>query len=176
MMDKFPTKPNQTNHKLGTQGRKPKTQSTKAEMNRERLTAKVITCLVAGKTIQETATELDTAYRTVVRIRKELPDEFLHYFGAAKTNEMDELIEQGLKAQLESTNNLLAVTRDEDWVKKHSASELAILFGVVNDKVFRVLAAIERANERDLIEKVISETRKDLKDHQLFESQLKRLE
>lgn len=139
-------------HKLGTQGRKPRSRSTKAELDRERMTAKVIVCLVSGKTIEETARELDVSFSWVERIRKELPKEFSEYFSEAKSNEISSLIEQMLRAQLKSMIRIVEVTEDELWLKAQRAPELATFFGVVNDKAVRVLAAIERANERDRME------------------------
>lgn len=135
-------------YRMSTQGRKPMTRSTKAEMNRERLTAKVITLLVSGKTNEEIANELDISESFVFRIRTELPHEFLEFFSSAKTNEISSLIEAGLKAQLEAMTKIVEVTNDEIWLKAQRAPELATFFGVINDKTVRVLAAIERADER----------------------------
>lgn len=139
--------------KLSTQGRKPRHRSTNAELNRERLTAQVITCLVSGKTIEETAKELDISPKWVERIRKELAPEFIAYFGEAKTNEISGLIEQGLRAQLLAMTKIVEVTNDEVWLKAQRAPELATFFGVINDKTVRVLAAIERADERARLER-----------------------
>lgn len=138
---------------LSTQGRKPVHRSTKAELNRERLTAQVITCLVAGKTIEDTAAELDISITWVRRVKDELPEDFVAYFAQAKSNEISSLIEQGLRAQLLAMIKIVEVTNDELWLKAQRAPELATFFGVINDKTIRVLAAIERADERARIER-----------------------
>lgn len=135
--------------KLSTQGRKPRHRSTKAELDREKFTAKIITLLAVGKTIEETAEELDVSVTWVRRVKDELPEEFVAYFTQAKSNEISALIEQGLRAQLLAMMKIVEVTNDEVWLKAQRAPELATFFGVINDKTVRVLAAIERADERD---------------------------
>ena len=139
-------------NKFSTQGRKPRHRSTKAEIDHERMAAKVITCLVTGKTIDETATELDLSITWVRRVRDELPDDFTAQFTQAKSNEIDALIEEGLRAQLLAMNKLVEVTNDEAWLMAQRATEIANLFGVISDKFFRVMLAIERANERERLE------------------------
>jgi hypothetical protein len=139
-------------NKLSTQGRKPRHRSTKAEIDHERMAAKVITCLVSGKTIDETAMELDISITWVRRVRDELPKDFTEQFTQAKTNAIGALIEEGLRAQLLAMNKLVEVTNDPAWVSSHRATELAILFGVISDKFFRMFLAIERANERERVE------------------------
>lgn len=146
------SKPKQTK-KITTQGRKAKHRSTKAELDRERMTAKVITCLCAGKTIEETAKELDISEKWVVRVRAELSPDFVAYFGQAKSNNISALIEQMLEAQLKAMIKMVEVTDDELWLKAQRAPELATFFGVVNDKAVRILAAIERADERARLER-----------------------
>ena len=141
-------KPKRKTHPLTKAGRKARHRSTKAEIDREKVTAKVIACLACGKSIKETSAELDISEDWVVRVRKELPEDFIASFTAAKTNEISELIEQGLKAQLLAMIKMVEVTNDELWLKAQRAPELATFFGVVNDKTVRILAAIERADER----------------------------
>ncbi len=142
-----PTKP-KPKHKLGTQGRKPVHRSTKAELNRETLTAQVITALVGGKTFKEISEEFGISEDWINRVKKKLSPEFVEYFASAKTNEISSLIEQGLKAQLKALIKMVEVTEDDVWLKTQRAPELATFFGVVNDKTVRILAAIERADER----------------------------
>jgi hypothetical protein len=110
------------------------------------MAAQIITCLAAGKAIEETAAELDISITWVRRVRDNLPEDFIAQFTQAKSKEISALIEQGLRAQLEAMTDLVKVTEDEVWLKKHTASELAILFGVISDKTLRAFAAIERAN------------------------------
>lgn len=135
--------------KITTQGRKPKRRSTKEELNRERVTAQIITCLVSGKTLEETSKELDVSFTWVERVRKELPSDFVQYFTEAKTNQISELIEELIREQLIAMIKMVKVTDDELWLKAQRAPELATFFGVINDKTVRILAAIERADERE---------------------------
>lgn len=123
--------------------------STKAELCRERATASVISLWASGATIEETCEKTGLSWTTVYRIRTELDPEFVQLFNKAKTNEVAQLIEEGLKQSLKATINIVNVTEDEAWLKAQRAPELATLYGVVSDKTVRILAAIERANERE---------------------------
>lgn len=136
-------------HKIGTQGRKPTHRSTKAELNRENVTAQVIAALVSGKTFKEISEELGISEDTINRIKKKLPEEFTEYFATAKSNEITRLVEKGLKDQLEAMSKLVAVTKNEAWIEQQTAPEIATLFGVINDKTVRIFAAIELAEERE---------------------------
>jgi hypothetical protein len=133
----------------GKKGRKIEHRSTKPELEREKLTAAIITSIVAGKTINEICAEFGVSDTVVIRIRKDLPEGFIEFFAKAKTNEISTLIEDGLKAQLLALRKIVEVTNDEVWLKGQRAPELATFFGVVSDKTVRVLAAIERANDRE---------------------------
>lgn len=141
-----PVKPKK--NPFSTKGRKPRHRSTKAELDRDRVVAKIITCTCAGMTIEQTAAELDVPFNFVVRVRKELSDEFVTQFGQAKSSKITALIEEMLEAQLKAMIKMVGVTDDEVWLKNQRAPELATFFGVVNDKAIRILAAIERADER----------------------------
>ena len=165
-----PTKLKQKAHNLSTQGRKPRHRSTKAEIDHERMAAKVITCLCAGKTIEETAMELDISITWGRRVRDELPEDFTAQFTQAKSNKIGALIEEMLEAHLKAMIKMVGVTDDDIWLKAQRARELAIFFGVINDKTFRVLAAIERADERLRVEQsYISETNRLLEALQHFD-------
>lgn len=157
-----PTVKPKSKPKLGTQGRKPTHRSTKLELNRETLTAQVITALVSGKTFKEISAEFGISEEWINRVKKKLPQEFIEYFVSAKTNEISNLIEQGLRDQLEGMSNLVAVTRKEHWVEAQRAPEIATLFGVLSDKTIRILAAIERANERDRIEREVLQSTREV--------------
>lgn len=126
-----------------------KGRSTKAEMAREKATAEVIQLWATGHTLDQTIEMTGLTFSTVCRIRNDhLTPEFIELFNRAKTNEVSHLIEEGLKANLIATTNIVKVTNDEAWIKSQRAPELATFFGVISDKTVRILAAIERANER----------------------------
>lgn len=131
------------------QPRKAKTRSTNAEIAREKLTSRVTVMYATGATEKEICQELDISTMTVRRIKDLLPDEFIEFLNVAKTNEISELIEQGLKENLLATIRITKVTEDEIWLKGQRAPELATFYGVITDKTVRILAAIERSNDRE---------------------------
>ena len=60
--------------------------------------------------------------------------------GAAK-----ELIDGSVRA----FTSILRAAEDHEWIKGHSPNEAAILAGVIADKLYRLLGAIEVGNEPD---------------------------
>lgn len=136
--------------------RRPKNQGsrekTQAERDGEALAAKVLTSWIAGDTILETAEKLGVSDSTVWRIRNECPDELLQFVEIAKAEKITALVEKNLEENLLAMNRIVKVTEDEAWIKAQRAPELATLYGVINDKTVRILAAIERANDRARME------------------------
>lgn len=59
-----------------------------------------------------------------------------------KRERIGDLIIDNLEAQLEATKSIAKVVQDGDWIRKQPASELAVLFGVISDKAFRILEAL----------------------------------
>jgi transposase-like protein len=53
-----------------------------------------------------------------------------------------ELIVDNIETMLETTKAMLHVLQDKDWLEKQSASEVAVLFGVIADKTYRLLEAM----------------------------------
>lgn len=39
--------------------------------------------------------------------------------------------------------------QDENWIRKQPASEIAVLFGVISDKTFRILEALPDDEEEE---------------------------
>jgi transposase-like protein len=60
------------------------------------------------------------------------------------SNLIIELLETHLRAAIGITNAI-----DSSYIKKQSASEVAVLLGVINDKAFRILEALGRAGDND---------------------------
>jgi hypothetical protein len=54
------------------------------------------------------------------------------------------LLETHLQAAIGIANAI-----DADYIKEQSASEVAVLLGVINDKAFRMLEALGRAGDND---------------------------
>lgn len=64
---------------------------------------------------------------------------------ATTKRSLGELIEALMEAELESLRRMAETFNDPQWLKKQEAGEVAILYGVMQDKVFRKLEALKRA-------------------------------
>lgn len=53
-----------------------------------------------------------------------------------------DLIIDNVEAMLETTKEMLHVVKDKKWLHKQSASEVAVLFGVIADKTYRLLETL----------------------------------
>lgn len=58
-----------------------------------------------------------------------------------------DLIIDNLEAQLSVTKTMAIAIQDEDWIRKQPASEIAVLFGVISDKTFRILEALPEGED-----------------------------
>lgn len=66
-----------------------------------------------------------------------------------KRERIADLIIELLSSHLEAATSIIkAVADDEEYIKNQSASEVAVLLGVINDKAFRMLEALGRAEDR----------------------------
>ena len=117
-------------------------------MDRERLTSQIIYHFIIGDTIAHTSEVTGASVSMVERVRSQIPPEIKESLRSAQSNKISQLIEESLTEMLQAQINILKVTYDEVWVGAQRAPELATFFGVTNDKSVRLLAAIQRANER----------------------------
>ena len=67
-----------------------------------------------------------------------------------KRERIGDLIIDNLEAQLEATKTIVAIVQDGEWLRSQQASELAVFFGVISDKAFRILEALPGDEEDDL--------------------------
>jgi len=59
-----------------------------------------------------------------------------------KRERIGHLIIDNLEAEMEATKAMTNVFKDEQWLRKQEASQLAVLYGVIKDKTHRVLEAL----------------------------------
>lgn len=113
----------------------------------DELRAKVIAALAMGKGIRETAREFDIDASLVSKWWK-VDETRLATLATEEKPSIGELIEEHLKRSFETTNAQLEVFKETEWLRRQPAGELAILYGVLMDKQFRILAAAETARQR----------------------------
>ena len=79
-----------------------------------------------------------------------------------KRDRLDDLIEENLALQLQALSNIAAQTRRQEWLDRQSADQLAVLHGVIADKVYRILSTVSIEGEGDIQDAtLISETTSD---------------
>lgn len=84
---------------------------------------------------------------TVSRIKSAIPSHILKRVDEVKKDVITELVQENLTEMMLSNIRIAKVTEDEIWLKKQSAAELTTLLGVQADKAFRILIAIDAAEE-----------------------------
>lgn len=113
-----------------------------AERNQydEQTKAAVMAALLAGQSISHVAKEYKIPKGTVAAWSRNLPRN--HTVSSEKRERIGGLIIDNLEAEMLTTIEMLNVFKDKEWLKKQSASELAVLYGVIKDKTFRILEAL----------------------------------
>jgi transposase-like protein len=111
--------------------------------------AAVTAALLAGQGVCEVATQFNLDKSIVSRIRAALGSDQLQRLATKKQIDFGELLAGYLEETIITLQAQAKFFRDETWLSKQPASDLAILHGVAADKAIRLLEAIERANSVD---------------------------
>lgn len=109
----------------------------------DEIKAQVIAALLDGQSIRQVAQQYSIPKTTVQNWKKEAQNP---KYGTQK-KEVSELLLDYLKANLEALRAQAEVFKDRAWLEKQSASEVAVLHGVMTDKAIRLLEAMSKANE-----------------------------
>lgn len=109
--------------------------------------AQVMAALVAGQSASSIAKEFGIPRGTVAawQTRKVDPVVATAATDAAqkRQQEINDLILDLLVAQLKSQIAMTEKAGDKEWLHTQDASAVAVLYGVSNDKLFRLLQALE---------------------------------
>jgi len=106
--------------------------------------AQVMASLLAGQGVNEVAAEYNLPDSTVSDLKRELEQQFGELRNK-KGAEIEELLFGYLKSNLTALKAQSDVASEREYIFKQSASDLAVLHGVMADKSVRLLEAIERA-------------------------------
>lgn len=109
--------------------------------------AAVMAALMDGQSVSSVAKEYKIPKGTVKYWRAQMNPTPL--VDPQKRDRIGELIIAGLEAKLVAIKAMADVFADKDWIRLQPASEVAVLFGVVSDKAFRVLEALPDNEETD---------------------------
>lgn len=114
--------------------------------------AQAIAAMLAGEAPASVAERLGVPLGTVKSWRSRDAQALVNSGAAVATDatpkrdELGRLVSEYLRESLRALRAQSELFADAEWLKKQSAAELAILHGVLNDKVVRILSAL-RNNE-----------------------------
>lgn len=114
----------------------------------DELKASVMASLLMGQSIHIVAEKYNIPKGTVARWasteRNAMRGDSMMVNGDQRER-VGHLIIDNVEAMLETTKEMMDVFKDKDWLKEQSASEVAVLFGVIADKTYRLLEALPDA-------------------------------
>lgn len=97
--------------------------------------------LLAGQSVSVVAEEYKIPVGTVKRWSAGAKEK-LEPVRTQKKERISELIADNIEAALETTRAMLDVIKNPEWIKKQTASELGVLYGIIQDKTYRILEAL----------------------------------
>lgn len=104
--------------------------------------AAVMAALMDGQTIRQVERELGVPKSTVAAWSKEISG-VVPFVPDTKKEQIGELIIDLLIAKLEGQIAMAKHSGDKEWLKKQDASAFAMLYGVSDDKLVRLLEKLE---------------------------------
>lgn len=106
--------------------------------------AQVMAALLTGQSINAVAKEYKIPKQTISnwknRDKPGVPKD------DTQKESLDNLLFNYVQESLKTLTAQVIIFSDESWIKRQSASELAILHGVITDKAIRLLEAAAQAN------------------------------
>jgi transposase-like protein len=108
--------------------------------------AAVLAALLAGQSVSAVAESYSLSRSTVVAWRNSAGLGSTHV-EQEKKSELGDLIADYLREVLTTLSVQARAFRDEAWLGKQPASEVAVLHGVLTDKAIRILGALDPGDE-----------------------------
>lgn len=115
--------------------------------------AAAMAALLTGQSVSSVAKEYQLPKGTVSGWRRQAGAMASGVAGVAtqKMERIGELIIDNVEAEFETMIAMQDVFTNQKWLEKQSASELAVLYGVIKDKAIRVLEAIPDTSAADTV-------------------------
>lgn len=104
--------------------------------------AAVMASLLTGQSVSSIAREYDIPKGTVSNWKRGAGGAIKR---TQKTEHIGELLVTYLQTNLEALSAQAEQFKDRDWLKKQTASDAAVLHGVMTDKAIRLLEALSKA-------------------------------
>ena len=111
----------------------------------EETRAAVIAALLAGQSVSHVAKEYNMPAGTVKAWKsREINNQDTNSVATQKKGALGDMILGLLEEELISLQAMSRAFRDADWLRKQNAADAAVLFGVMQDKAFRKIEALDR--------------------------------
>lgn len=104
----------------------------------------VMAALLAGQGVSEVATEFNLDKSTVSRWKASIPRNQLQQVATQKKEQLVDLVEAHLRASLQGAVKVAEQAHDDKWRAQQSAENLAVFYGVLSDKAFRLVEVAGR--------------------------------
>lgn len=108
--------------------------------------ASVVTAWMAGASLNQLVTQFSVPKTTVQRWTKGLERVALERTTEPKTRTLADLASELAAESFNAAIAILRLAQDREWLDKQNANDLAILFGVNADKLYRLLPAFVGPN------------------------------
>lgn len=107
--------------------------------------AAVMAALLSGQSITQIAKEYDIPKGTVSGWKRKSAE--VAEVTTQKKERIGELLVAYLSTSLETLEAQARMFKNEEWLRKQNAADVAVLHGVVTDKAIRLLEALATQNE-----------------------------
>lgn len=104
--------------------------------------AAVMAALLTGQSITEVAKEYDIPKGTVSSWKARELGDISHTIATQKREELGDLLLEYLRETVKTMIAQSVFARTEEWLKRQTASEFAVMHGVQTDKAIRLLEAL----------------------------------
>lgn len=107
----------------------------------EQTKAAVMAALLTGQSVYAAAKDFKIPVGTVKRWSADAKEK-LQPVRNQKQERIGDLLIDNVEAALETTREILNVVKDPKWLRRQEASEIGVLYGIIQDKTFRILEAL----------------------------------
>ena len=109
--------------------------------------AEVMAALLAGQSIREVAEDYDVPRGTVGGWSAKLRDAGVPNVSDSKKEEIGDLLLEMVREQIQAAIAMLKHFQDKSWLRDQDAAEMAVLYGVNDDKLQRILSRLSQGEE-----------------------------
>lgn len=107
----------------------------------EQTKAAVMAALLTGQSISAAAKDYKIPIGTVKRWSADAKER-LQPVRNQKQERIGDLLIDNVEAALETTRAILDVIKDPKWLRRQEASQVGVLYGIIQDKTYRILEAL----------------------------------